>query len=154
MQSMHFSTSTSFLMWLLSFGWCSVIFNARLSVVDVACLRQLEVLRNSENGSEHGSLLWLLSHTSTSFGRRLLRYWVSRPLRCRDRILDRLDAVEELLETASAPALSEYIILQRLVQRLFVAKFDPWIERTFISTLNPRLSCTDELVLIFVCTMD
>ena len=84
-------------------------------MIDVTNLRQLEVLRNSEDGSEHGSLLWLLSHTSTSFGRRLLRYWVSRPLRSRDRILERLDAVEELLETASAPALSEFTILQELV---------------------------------------
>ena len=27
--------------------------------------RQLEVLRNSEDGSERGSLLWLLDHTTT-----------------------------------------------------------------------------------------
>ena len=31
-----------------------------------ACVgRQLEVLRNSEDGSERGSLLWLLDHTTT-----------------------------------------------------------------------------------------
>ena len=43
--------------------------------------RQLEVLRNSEDGSERGSLLWLLDHTLTAFGGRMLRSWVAHPLR-------------------------------------------------------------------------
>ena len=42
------------------------------------CLgRQLEVLRNSEDGSERGSLLWLLDHTTTPMVRRHHRREVS-----------------------------------------------------------------------------
>jgi hypothetical protein len=39
-------------------------------------LRQLEILRNSADGTEKGSLLWLMDQTSTPFGGRLLRHWV------------------------------------------------------------------------------
>ena len=43
------------------------------------------------------SLLWLLDHTRTPFGARLLRSWVAHPLRDAALIGERLDAVQELL---------------------------------------------------------
>ena len=58
--------------------------------------RQLEVLRNEEDGTERGSLLWLLDHTRTPAGGRLMRSWVAHPLTDGDAIRGRLDAVEEL----------------------------------------------------------
>ena len=58
--------------------------------------RQLEVLRNEEDGTERGSLLWLLDHTRTAAGGRLMRSWVAHPLTDGDAIAGRLDAVEEL----------------------------------------------------------
>ena len=58
-------------------------------------LRQLEVLTSSA-GTYKGSLLWLMNHTSTPMGGRLLRHWVSHPLQSRVQIEARLDAVEEL----------------------------------------------------------
>ena len=68
--------------------------------------RQLEVLRNSEDGGERGSLLWLLDHTKTPMGGRLLRHWVAHPLRDAAAIQARLDAVEEILHAASPGAAS------------------------------------------------
>ena len=65
-----------------------------------AC-RQLEILHNSDTGAEHGSLLWLLDHSMTVFGGRLLRSWVAHPLRDAAAIQERLDAVEELAEARS-----------------------------------------------------
>ena len=62
---------------------------------------QLEVLRNSEDGGERGSLLWLLDHTATPMGGRLLRHWTAHPLRHAQTITARLDAVQEL--AAAAP---------------------------------------------------
>ncbi|KAK9916549.1 hypothetical protein WJX75_003960 [Coccomyxa subellipsoidea] len=59
-------------------------------------LSQLEILHNNDDGRERGSLLWLLDHTRTPFGSRLLRSWVAHPLRDAGRIAERLDAVEEL----------------------------------------------------------
>lgn len=43
-------------------------------------LNNLEVYRNSDNGGQKGSLLWLLDHCTTRMGKRLLREWVGRPL--------------------------------------------------------------------------
>ncbi|KAK9861330.1 hypothetical protein WJX84_009535 [Apatococcus fuscideae] len=65
-------------------------------------LSQLEVLRASEGGGEYGSLLWLLDHTKTAFGGRRLRHWVAHPLTHLPSILDRQDAVEELISSGSA----------------------------------------------------
>jgi len=58
-------------------------------------LRQLEVLTSS-SGTYKGSLLWLMSHTTTPMGGRLLRHWVTHPLQSRKQIEARLDAVSEL----------------------------------------------------------
>lgn len=43
-------------------------------------LTNLEVLVNSTDGKQQGSLLSVLDHCKTAFGRRRLRQWVSRPL--------------------------------------------------------------------------
>lgn len=43
-------------------------------------MANLEIYRNSTNYSEQGSLFWILNRTSTSFGKRLFRKWVGRPL--------------------------------------------------------------------------
>ena len=63
---------------------------------------QLEVLRASEGAGEYGSLLWLLDHSKTAFGGRRLRHWVAHPLTHLPSILDRQDAVEELILSGSA----------------------------------------------------
>jgi len=43
-------------------------------------ISSLEIYRNQTNFSEKGSLLWVLDHTRTKFGRRMLRKWIGRPL--------------------------------------------------------------------------
>ncbi|MED6236859.1 hypothetical protein ATANTOWER_015239 [Ataeniobius toweri] len=48
--------------------------------LSAATLRNLEILNNQTDGSVRGSLMWVLDHTRTTFGRRLLRKWVSQPL--------------------------------------------------------------------------
>ena len=60
-------------------------------------LDQLEILQNSDDGREYGSLMWLMDRTITKPGSRMLRRWVSRPLRNGEDIDERLDAVEEIL---------------------------------------------------------
>ena len=69
----------------------------------VGC-RQLEVLRNSDDGGERGSLLWLLDHTKTAMGGRLMRSWVVHPLLNMAMINERLDAVSELTSAGKSPA--------------------------------------------------
>ncbi|QLL31129.1 hypothetical protein HG536_0A09460 [Torulaspora globosa] len=61
----------------------------------------LESLDIVSNDGGKGSLFWLLDHTRTSFGSRILKEWVLRPLLCRADIEDRLDAIECLKEEVS-----------------------------------------------------
>ncbi|QRW14701.1 DNA mismatch repair protein MutS [Ceratobasidium sp. AG-Ba] len=49
--------------------------------------------------TEAGSLVWVLDKTKTKFGSRLLRSWVGRPLVNKDILQQRVDAVEEILNT-------------------------------------------------------
>ncbi|KAI8344511.1 muts domain V-domain-containing protein [Chlamydoabsidia padenii] len=66
-------------------------------IINGNTLVNLEVYRNSTTLSEHGSLFSVLDHTSTSFGRRLLKKWVGRPLVDIGQLNQRTQAVEELL---------------------------------------------------------
>ena len=55
----------------------------------------------SAAAARKGSLLWLLDHTKTSFGSRLMRQWVTHPLLSATGINQRLDAVSELMDTSN-----------------------------------------------------
>jgi DNA mismatch repair protein MutS len=65
-------------------------------VIDGLTRRNLELVENLEDGSRRGTLLEVLDLTRTPMGGRLLREWILRPLVERERIQDRLDAVEEM----------------------------------------------------------
>lgn len=61
-------------------------------------LENLEILENSTNNQQFGSLIWVLDHTRTKFGYRLLKTWILNPLIDIDKINKRLDSVEEIKE--------------------------------------------------------
>ena len=63
-------------------------------VIDPPTLKHLEVVVSSD-GTRAGSLLAEIDETVTVMGSRLLRGWLLRPLLSLDRVLNRLDAVEE-----------------------------------------------------------
>ncbi|KIW42487.1 uncharacterized protein PV06_06033 [Exophiala oligosperma] len=65
-------------------------------------LTSLEIYQNQTDQSTKGSLYWMMDRTQTKFGGRLLRKWVGRPLLDQRLIEERLDAVEELLDSARA----------------------------------------------------
>ncbi|XP_078221398.1 DNA mismatch repair protein Msh3 isoform X6 [Callithrix jacchus] len=65
-------------------------------------LRNLEILQNQTDMKTKGSLLWVLDHTKTSFGRRKLKKWVTQPLLKLREINARLDAVSEVLHSESS----------------------------------------------------
>ena len=64
--------------------------------LDLNTIRGLELLASNSNGDKKGSLLWVLDHTKTSMGRRLLRGWVAKPLLSPAVITRRQSAVSEL----------------------------------------------------------
>ncbi|CAH2350823.1 DNA mismatch repair protein Msh3p [[Candida] railenensis] len=61
-------------------------------------LQSLEIFENSSHSSDRqrGSLVWILNHTRTKSGERLLSKWISKPLIEKSAIEERLDAVEHL----------------------------------------------------------
>lgn len=64
--------------------------------LDFVARKNLELLQNSHDGGKHGSILWLLDHTSTNMGGRLLRKFVTEPLLNINEIKLRQDGVDEL----------------------------------------------------------
>ncbi|MFZ2949771.1 MAG: DNA mismatch repair protein MutS, partial [Desulfuromonadaceae bacterium] len=72
--------------------------------LDPATRRNLEITASMAEGKRSGSLLGCLDRTGTAMGARRLKQWLSYPLIELEPIRQRLDAVEELLES---PALQE-----------------------------------------------
>jgi DNA mismatch repair protein MutS len=64
--------------------------------IDSNSRRNLEITESLREGKKKGSLLWVIDKTNTAMGGRQLRRWLEQPLMDRNRIIERLDAVEEL----------------------------------------------------------
>ena len=67
-------------------------------VLDVQTRRNLELTRTQLGGSFEGSLLWAVDRTSTAMGGRCLRRWIEAPLVRLHAILERQEAVSELVD--------------------------------------------------------
>ncbi|KAI8369324.1 muts domain V-domain-containing protein [Radiomyces spectabilis] len=77
-------------------------------------LANLEIYRNSTDYTEKGSLFWILNHTRTSFGKRLLKKWIGRPLIDEDQLNERINAVDELLVTQNPKKAEAQALLKQL----------------------------------------
>ncbi|MFN3928545.1 MAG: DNA mismatch repair protein MutS, partial [Thermoflexus sp.] len=83
---------------------------ARYMLLDPATRRNLELTEGMARDARKGSLLSVLDFTRTPMGGRLLRAWISQPLRDRTAIEARLDQVEAFVE--------DPIARERLAERL------------------------------------
>jgi len=70
--------------------------------LDLTARRNLELTQTMRAGEKRGSLLWVLDHTKTAMGSRLLRSWLEKPLLNPQQINKRLEAVEELVQDTVA----------------------------------------------------
>jgi DNA mismatch repair protein MutS len=91
-------------------------------VLDTNTRRNLELTQTIRERKVKGSLLWVLDRTKTAMGSRCLRKWVEQPLQHVSKILERLDAVEELvnhslLRNDLRVSLSQIQDLERLISR-------------------------------------
>lgn len=97
-------------------------------VLDAATLENLEVLESRDSKS---TLLSVLDQTSTAMGTRTLRRWLAQPLRHKDSIFDRHDAVDEL---SRAPGSTE-----QLARRLSgIADLERLASRVSLRSAGPR----------------
>jgi DNA mismatch repair protein MutS len=67
-------------------------------LLDAAAQRNLDLLNNQHDGGREGSLLEVIDHTRTALGARLLRQWITAPLRDPKPIDARLDVVTAMVE--------------------------------------------------------
>ena len=68
----------------------------RYMTLDLSTRRNLELIETLREKQKKGSLLWVLDHTGTAMGARMLRNWIEQPLVNKKEILRRQDAIWEL----------------------------------------------------------
>jgi len=95
-------------------------------VLDATCQRNLELIKNSFDGSTKGTLLSVLDNTITSMGGRKLREWLLNPLMDAREIEHRLDAISEFkdghqLRAGLRTELNSVYDLERLISRVSLA---------------------------------
>ncbi|XP_065406221.1 DNA mismatch repair protein Msh3 isoform X9 [Chrysemys picta bellii] len=135
------------IMYLKEFNLEKILYNpsnfkqlsseAEYMTINGTTLKNLEILQNQTDMKTKGSLLWVLDHTKTSFGRRKLKKWVTQPLMKSSEINARLDAVSEIL-------LSESSVFGHIQNHLCKM---PDIERGLCSIYHKKCS-TQEFFLI------
>lgn len=89
--------------------------------LDSATQKHLVLFSNSE-GEEENSLFKILDHSASAMGSRLLKRWLTKPLRQHQRIKDRQSAVKELMLEHKIPDLTclfqEIADLERITARI------------------------------------
>jgi len=96
-------------------------------VLDAVCRRNLDILKNSRDGSRSGTLLAAVDRTCTAPGARLLAEWLSRPLARVAAICARQDAVaclgaDDVLRADLREQLGDVYDLERLLARVATAR--------------------------------
>lgn len=98
--------------------------------IDVNTRRNLEITETMRDKAKRGSLLWVLDHTQTSMGARLLKQWVEKPLINSMEINKRLQSVRELtdnimLRDELMEVLSGTYDISRIMSRLSLGTVTP-----------------------------
>jgi DNA mismatch repair protein MutS len=98
-------------------------------VLDAATKRNLEIT-SSLGGTQDGTLFSVLDKTSTPMGGRMLKKWVSNPLKKIDRIRWRSTGIDQLvknssLRTALHNELNEIGDMERLIARIATGRANP-----------------------------
>ena len=115
-------------------------------LIDYSTRKNLELNETIRDKNKFGSLLWVLDSTKTNMGARLLKKWISQPLKNIEQIEKRLDVVEDLvnkprLRVELSDILSKIYDIQRTSMKLTNGTVNP---RDFLS-LKESLSILPEL---------
>jgi len=66
-------------------------------ILDAATRHNLELTQTIRAGSRKGTLMWVLDHTSTAMGGRMLRSWIEQPLLDLYALTERQESIAELI---------------------------------------------------------
>lgn len=70
-------------------------------ILDPSTKRNLEITSSISEGGREGTLISILDRSQTAMGGRLLKKWISRPLKKKEQIEKRLSAVKDFFEKKS-----------------------------------------------------
>ncbi|ACF11988.1 DNA mismatch repair protein MutS [Chlorobaculum parvum NCIB 8327] len=107
-----------------------LVESAETMTLDIQTRRNLEIISSMQDGSLNGSLLEVIDRTKNPMGARLLRRWLLHPLRKLEAVVQRHDAVEELLESDSMREESRQLLggiidLERALARIATSRAMP-----------------------------
>ena len=111
--------------------------------LDAATLANLEVCESRDIGRPRATLWSVVNATKSAMGTRTLRRWITRPLKSREAIFDRHDAVDELTRSRA--------ILEQMTARLAkIADLKRVASRITLRTASPRecLTLADSLLIV------
>jgi DNA mismatch repair protein MutS len=111
--------------------------------LDAATLANLEVLDSRDAGRPRASLWSVVNATRSAMGTRTLRRWLTRPLKVREAIFERHDAVDELTRSRA--------VLEPMGQRLAkIADLERLVSRVTLRSASPRecLTLSDSLLAV------
>jgi DNA mismatch repair protein MutS len=111
--------------------------------LDAATLANLEVCESRDAGRPRATLWSVVNATRSAMGTRTLRRWITRPLKSREAIFDRHDAVDELTRSRA--------ILEQMTARLAkIADLERVASRITLRTASPRecLTLADSLLIV------
>lgn len=96
-------------------------------VLDNSTKRNLEIISSLNEGSREGTLISILDRTQTAMGARLLKNWISRPLKKLTQIRKRQECVSEFYENKPlrkklAGAFKNIGDLERLISKIATAR--------------------------------
>jgi DNA mismatch repair protein MutS len=111
--------------------------------LDAATLANLEILDSRDAARPRASLWSVINATRSAMGARMLRKWITRPLKVREAVFDRHDAVDELTRSRA--------ILEPMTQRLSkIADLERLASRVTLRSASPRecLTLADSLLMV------
>lgn len=99
-------------------------------ILDPATKRNLEITTSIHEGGREGTLISIIDKTLTAMGGRLLKSWLSRPLKVKQQIDKRLEAVEDFynnknLRKKIRETLKSIADLERLISKVATGKAVP-----------------------------
>ncbi|MCK5632535.1 DNA mismatch repair protein MutS, partial [bacterium] len=96
-------------------------------ILDSATQKNLELIKNNQDGSRKNSLFSILDRAATSMGSRMVKKWIARPLVKKTAIEQRFDAVEALVKSVSLNQQTQMLLarigdFERIVGRIALGR--------------------------------
>jgi DNA mismatch repair protein MutS len=115
-------------------------------MMDAATQRNLELVRNAQDGSSKNSLLSILDKAKTAMGSRMIKKWIVRPLIAKDAIMQRQDIVSAWIADIHFVNVIEQLLKQigdveRVVGRIALqrASLSDYVALSHMLTVIPQM---------------